>query len=89
MPSKAKALRTREHTLRSQREPVPLRILRVREVRAKTGLPTSTLYAWVAQGRFPKPVRLGPNFVGWLEDEIEGWLQGKIDERDDKVTPCP
>jgi prophage regulatory protein len=87
MPPKAKALRTREHVLRSQHEPAPLRILRVRDLRAKVGLPLSTLYRWMSEGRFPKPVKLGPNFVGWPEHEVEVWLQGKIDERDAKMAP--
>jgi prophage regulatory protein len=86
MSPKIRALRAREHILRSQREPAPLRILRIRDVRAKPGLPVSTLYAWMSAGRFPKPVRLGPKLVGWPEHEVEVWLQGKIDERD-KVAP--
>jgi prophage regulatory protein len=31
---------------------------------------------------FPKPVRLGPNAVGWLKSEIEAWQQARIAERD-------
>jgi prophage regulatory protein len=86
MSPKIKALRVREHILRSQGEPAPLRILRVRDVRTKTGLPLSTLYAWMSEGRFPKPVRLGPKLVGWPEHEVEAWLQAKLDARD-KVAP--
>lgn len=33
-------------------------------------------------GRFPKRVMLGPNRVGWLEEEIDRWIQDRIDERD-------
>lgn len=33
-------------------------------------------------GRFPRRVRLGENRVAWVEDEIEGWLQDRIAERD-------
>ncbi len=33
-------------------------------------------------GQFPKRVKLGNNRVGWLEEEVLGWLQAKIDERD-------
>ena len=34
-----------------------------------------------AAGQFPKRVQLGPNRVGWVEDEILNWLQQRIDLR--------
>ena len=38
-----------------------------------TGLPTSTLYAKIAAGEFPKPVKLGKRAVGWLSTDIDNW----------------
>ena len=32
-------------------------------------------------GLFPKRVQLGPNRVGWIEDEVLDWLQQRIDQR--------
>ena len=32
-------------------------------------------------GTFPKRVQLGPNRVGWVEDEILDWLQTRLDDR--------
>ena len=40
------------------------------------------IYRLEQQGRFPRRVRLGENRVGWVESEIEGWLQDRIAERD-------
>lgn len=60
------------------------RVLRRREVQARTGLPTSTLYSLITAGRFPKPIKLGEKAVGWLEGEIEAYLQARIAERDAK-----
>jgi prophage regulatory protein len=41
---------------------------------------------WVAvleeQGRFPKRVRLGPNTVGWFEDEVDALLEARAAERE-------
>ncbi len=34
-----------------------------------------------AAGQFPKRVQLGANRVGWVEEEIEEWLQHRIDAR--------
>lgn len=35
-----------------------------------------------AAGQFPKRVRLGANRVGWVEDEVLGWLRERIDRRE-------
>lgn len=54
-------------------------ILRLPAVKARTGLARSTIYLRIAQGTFPKPVSLGARAVGWLETEIDGWLQQRIE----------
>ncbi len=58
------------------------RTLRRCDVEARTGLSRSTLYAMMAQGTFPKPVRLGARAVGWPETEIAAWLESRKAERD-------
>lgn len=59
----------------------PIRFVRLREVMARTGLSRSTIYVWVAEGRFPKPVPLGERSVGWIESELEEWLRDRIAAR--------
>ncbi|MGC9984731.1 MAG: AlpA family transcriptional regulator [Polyangia bacterium] len=64
-------------------DPLPsagTRILRRRQVEALTGWARSTIYQGMAEGRFPKPIHLGPRSVGWLASEIEGWVQARIAE---------
>ena len=34
-------------------------------------------------GQFPKRVQLGPNRVGWVEDEVLDWLQQRLDSREE------
>ena len=34
-------------------------------------------------GEFPKRIQLGPNRVGWVEEEILNWLQLRIDRREE------
>ncbi len=53
-------------------------ILKLRAVKSRTGLSRSTLYLRIAQGTFPKQIRLGTRAVGWVEDEIEAWLVHQI-----------
>lgn len=49
-------------------------VLRRRQVEARTGLGRSSIYALIADGRFPAPIRLSTHTVGWLEHEIDGWI---------------
>jgi prophage regulatory protein len=58
------------------------RILRLREVRERTGLATSSLYSLISQGRFPRPVQLSERSVGWPENEVEDFVTARITERD-------
>lgn len=54
-------------------------LLRLDQVRARTGLSRSSVYAKVANGDFPKPVAIGSRAVAWVESEISAWIQARID----------
>lgn len=59
----------------------PLMILRRKQVESRTGLSRSTIYARIAAGLFPSPIDLGGGrAVGWLESEIDQWVQSRITE---------
>ena len=49
-------------------------ILRMPDVKERTGLSSSTIYAMMAEGRFPRPLRIGIRAVGWPSDVVDGWL---------------
>ncbi len=51
-----------------------MRVIRKNEVRDKTGLADRTIDRRVEEGTFPRPVKLGPRSVGWLEHEVDDWL---------------
>ena len=55
-------------------------IWRLPEVMARTGLSRSTIYDKVAKGELSPPINLGPRAVGWIADEVEEWIQDRIDE---------
>ncbi len=64
----------------NQEKPNMLRILRRKQVEDRTGLSRSTIYARIAEGSFPRPIDLGGGrAVGWIEAEIEAWLQTRIE----------
>jgi prophage regulatory protein len=63
---------------------VTRRILRLREVEQRTGRKSSGIYEAISEGTFPKPVPIGLRAVGWLESEIEDWIDGRIAARDER-----
>ena len=58
------------------------RIIRRKEVEGRTGLSRATIYRKVKAGSFPKPLHLTERAVGWLETEVQAFLQARLDERD-------
>jgi len=53
-------------------------IMRLPAVKARTGLSRSTIYLRISDGLFPKPVALGGRAVGWVEADINEWLDQQI-----------
>ena len=51
------------------------RINRLPEVKNKTGLSRSSIYLRMSKGEFPQSISLGERAVGWLESDIEEWLE--------------
>lgn len=50
-----------------------------------TGLGRSSIYKFMAEGRFPMSISLGDRAIAWKEDEIKEWVQDKIDGRNSRV----
>lgn len=63
--------------------PMPLRLLRLADVKARVGMSRSTIYDRIAKGDFPRPVPLG-TIVGWVESEVEDWILERIKQRGSK-----
>lgn len=62
-------------------------ILRLPDVKTRTGLSRSSIYLRIANGEFPRPISLGGRAVGWIEADIDCWLAEKIEaSRED--DPC-
>lgn len=53
------------------------KILRRAEVLSRTGLSVSTLYYFMEKNRFPKRIKLGVRAVGWLEKDIDDWINSR------------
>jgi prophage regulatory protein len=66
-----------------------LSVLRLPAVKAKTQLPTSSIYALMAAGKFPKPIALSANTRAWIEAEVDDFITARIAERDEGNTWQP
>jgi prophage regulatory protein len=59
------------------------RIIRIAELATtpkKSGLlPVSpaTIWRWVRDGRFPKPIKLGASVTGWTVDDIDAFIANR------------
>ena len=56
------------------------RLLRLKEVKDRTGLPRSSIYAKISEGTFPAQIPLGERAVGWLEEEIINWIRVRVEQ---------
>jgi prophage regulatory protein len=61
-----------------------MQVLRLNEVIAKTGRSRASIYADIERGSFPAPIKLGPRAIGFLSDEIDGWISERVAERDQR-----
>ncbi len=59
-----------------------LRLLRLPEVKLRTGCSRSEIYRRIAAGEFPQPVKLGERASAWPENEITAWIAARIAVRD-------
>ena len=61
----------------------PVKILRIKDVMKKLGIARATIYDWLNtkspryDPTFPRQRRLGAKSVGWLESELDDWLNNR------------
>lgn len=62
-------------------EPAPIsRIIRMRQLMLRIGLGRSTIYDRINKNSprydkdFPKPIKIGVSAVGWIESEVDEWI---------------
>jgi prophage regulatory protein len=56
------------------------KILRLPQVKTATGLGRSTIYKKMAEKTFPTNLSLGSRSVGWLQSDIDKWIENRISE---------
>jgi len=54
------------------------RVIRLPAVKELTGKSRTSIYEAIALGLFPRQISIGGRAVGWLEEEIEQWLEACV-----------
>ena len=55
-------------------------LLRIQEVSDLIGISKSCIRLWVAQGRFPKPLKLSKTLKPFVGEEIRQWVRDRSAE---------
>ena len=61
-------------------------ILKLKEISSLTKLSSSTIYRLVQAGKFPRPIKLAAHASGWLESDIENWIEARQKARFDEKS---
>ena len=54
-----------------------IELLTRQQVEKILGVRRSTLYKWLLQGKFVKPIHLSPGCVRWRRTELEDWINSR------------
>lgn len=58
-------------------------LLRLAEVKARSGLSRTTIYNRMDAGTFPHCLRISVGLVAWYETDIDAWVAAPMDWRAD------
>lgn len=58
------------------------RLIKISTVVDKIGQSKGWIYKRIRDGEFPKQVSFGPGAVAWVEAEVDGWIDERINSRD-------
>jgi prophage regulatory protein len=62
------------------------RIIRKKQLADFVGLRRTAVDDAIKRGDFPRPIKIGPRAVGWLEEDIAQWQHGLIAKRDEAAA---
>jgi prophage regulatory protein len=57
------------------------KILRMRDIRNITGLSRATIYLMIKKGTFPDQIKIGVRAVGWIESDLQAWIESKTSKK--------
>lgn len=60
-------------------------IVKLSQVKGIAPLSPSTIYRLMKKGDFPKQIKLSERSSGWVLEEIEQWVEEKMNERKERI----
>jgi len=63
-----------------------MKFIKLAEVIEKTSLKKSSIYAFMAEGKFPKNIKLGERAVAWDADLIDSWMLAKVESSNHQIS---
>ena len=61
-------------------------LIRITEVRRRTGFGKAWIYRLMSQGKFPASVKIGSRSIAFIESEIDEWINARIEESRKEVA---
>lgn len=55
-----------------------MKLIKLQQVKELVGLSKSSIYAFIAEGTFPKQVKIGRRAVAWLASDIYAWIDSCV-----------
>ena len=53
-------------------------LIRLSEVRRRTGYSKAWIYRLISENRFPQPIKIGARANAFVEGEIDEWIERRI-----------
>jgi prophage regulatory protein len=61
------------------------KLLKIRNVLERIPVSRAHIYNLIAEGKFPRQIKLGGTGAFWVEAEVEAWIQAHIDAADARI----
>jgi prophage regulatory protein len=58
-----------------------MRLIKVKEVKERTGLSRTSIWRGIQAGTFPESVPTGERSVAFVEEEVDAWIKSCIEHR--------
>lgn len=65
-----------------------INLLRMPRVIERTGKSRGAIYADIAEGTFPAPVKIGVRAVAWPSNAIDSWIEGVMQGSPHNAAEC-